>query len=126
MEAMKMEHVIAAPASGIVQSLAVARGDAVFEGRLLVLLDAADDAGHHDDERRATSISTPSGPISPKRSIDTRSASTTAGPTPSRGAARPDTAPRARTSTIWSTPGRSSNTVRSSSPLNAVVGRLRI
>ncbi len=46
MEAMKMEHVIAAPSSGIVQSLAVSAGDAVFEGRLLVLLDATDAADH--------------------------------------------------------------------------------
>ncbi len=46
MEAMKMEHVINAPSGGIVQSLAVSTGDAVFEGRLLVVLtedDATDD-----------------------------------------------------------------------------------
>jgi acetyl-CoA carboxylase carboxyltransferase component len=42
MEAMKMEHVIAAPASGIVRGIAVARGDTVFEGHALVFLEEAD------------------------------------------------------------------------------------
>jgi acetyl/propionyl-CoA carboxylase alpha subunit len=42
MEAMKMEHVIAAPASGIVRGVAVAKGDTVFEGHALVFLEEAD------------------------------------------------------------------------------------
>jgi acetyl/propionyl-CoA carboxylase alpha subunit len=48
MEAMKMEHVVAAPAGGIVQGLAVAKGDTVFEGHPLVFLEEADveAAGH--------------------------------------------------------------------------------
>jgi acetyl/propionyl-CoA carboxylase alpha subunit len=42
MEAMKMEHVVAAPASGIVRGVAVATGDTVFEGHALVFLEEAD------------------------------------------------------------------------------------
>jgi acetyl/propionyl-CoA carboxylase alpha subunit len=42
MEAMKMEHVVAAPASGIVRGVAVATGDTVFEGHALVFLEQAD------------------------------------------------------------------------------------
>jgi len=47
MEAMKMEHVIAAEAAGRVRRLAVGVGDTVFEGHVLVLVEAADvaDAG---------------------------------------------------------------------------------
>ena len=40
MEAMKMEHVIAAETSGAVLRLAVSRGDAVFAGHVLVVLEA--------------------------------------------------------------------------------------
>jgi len=42
MEAMKMEHVIAAETSGHVRRLAVARGDAVFAGHALVYLEPSD------------------------------------------------------------------------------------
>jgi len=42
MEAMKMEHVIAAETSGVVKRLAVSRGDAVFAGHVLVLLEASE------------------------------------------------------------------------------------
>jgi acetyl-CoA carboxylase carboxyltransferase component/biotin carboxyl carrier protein len=42
MEAMKMEHVISAPASGIVSTLSVSAGDAVFEHHVLLLLTLAD------------------------------------------------------------------------------------
>ncbi|HXU22673.1 MAG TPA: carboxyl transferase domain-containing protein, partial [Tepidiformaceae bacterium] len=42
MEAMKMEHVIAAEVSGRVQRLAVSIGDAVFAGHVVVLVEAAD------------------------------------------------------------------------------------
>ena len=42
MEAMKMEHVIAAETSGVVRRLAVSRGDAVFAGHVLVLLEASE------------------------------------------------------------------------------------
>src|SRR3546814_19064644 len=38
MEAMKMEHVVAAPRSGIVRSIGVSVGDAVFAGHELVVL----------------------------------------------------------------------------------------
>jgi len=46
MEAMKMEHVIAAEESGVVRRLAVARGDAVFAGHVLVVLEAAEGGAH--------------------------------------------------------------------------------
>ena len=42
MEAMKMEHVVAAQASGVVQRLGVRPGDTVFEGHPLIYLAQAD------------------------------------------------------------------------------------
>ena len=44
MEAMKMEHVIAADTAGRVRRLAVAVGDTIFEDHVLVVLDPADGA----------------------------------------------------------------------------------
>jgi len=41
LEAMKMEHVVVAPASGVVENLGVAPGDAVFEGHELLRLEEA-------------------------------------------------------------------------------------
>ena len=106
MEAMKMEHVIAAPASGIVQSLAVARGRCGIRRPTCWCCSTPPTTRAITPRRRGrTSTSTPSGPIWPKRSIVTRSVSTTAGPTPWRGGAKPATAPRARTSTISSIAG---------------------
>ena len=42
MEAMKMEHVIGAPVSGVVKSVLVGCGDTLFEGHGLVLIEPAD------------------------------------------------------------------------------------
>ena len=56
MEAMKMEHVIAAPSSGVVQSLGVTRGDAVFEGRVLALLSVDETAEHADEDAAAVDL----------------------------------------------------------------------
>src|SRR5271156_3021761 len=42
MEAMKMEHVIAADKSGIVRRITVARGDAIFEGHPLAFIEEAE------------------------------------------------------------------------------------
>jgi acetyl/propionyl-CoA carboxylase alpha subunit/acetyl-CoA carboxylase carboxyltransferase component len=42
MEAMKMEHVITADKSGIVRRVAVAKGDAVFEGHPLIFIEQAE------------------------------------------------------------------------------------
>jgi acetyl-CoA carboxylase carboxyltransferase component len=42
MESMKMEHVIAADVSGVVRRLAVAKGDAVFEGYPLAFIEEAE------------------------------------------------------------------------------------
>ena len=41
MEAMKMEHVIHSPISGIVRQITVAKGDTVFEGHPLVFIEEA-------------------------------------------------------------------------------------
>lgn len=55
MEAMKMEHVIAAECGGRVGRVGVAAGDAVFAGHLLFLIEEAEvaalesDAGEHED-----------------------------------------------------------------------------
>jgi acetyl/propionyl-CoA carboxylase alpha subunit len=56
MEAMKMEHVVAAPASGIVRGVAVARGDTVFEGHALVFLEEADVAGSAETQHAAADL----------------------------------------------------------------------
>jgi acetyl/propionyl-CoA carboxylase alpha subunit len=45
MEAMKMQHVIASPAGGIVHSLNVRPGDTVFEGHTLAFIEERDDDG---------------------------------------------------------------------------------
>jgi acetyl/propionyl-CoA carboxylase alpha subunit/acetyl-CoA carboxylase carboxyltransferase component len=45
MEAMKMEHVIAAETSGVLRAFAVAEGDTVFEGAALAFIEEADVAG---------------------------------------------------------------------------------
>jgi len=45
MEAMKMEHVIAAETSGRLRAFAVAEGDTVFEGAALAFIEEADVAG---------------------------------------------------------------------------------
>jgi acetyl/propionyl-CoA carboxylase alpha subunit/acetyl-CoA carboxylase carboxyltransferase component len=39
MEAMKMEHVVSSPISGVVRAINVSRGDTVFEGHALVFLE---------------------------------------------------------------------------------------
>ena len=51
MEAMKMEHVIAAEASGIVRRVSVARGDAVFAGHALIYLESSDTESTHVERR---------------------------------------------------------------------------
>ncbi|MFQ5418137.1 MAG: biotin carboxylase N-terminal domain-containing protein, partial [Myxococcota bacterium] len=52
MEAMKMEHVIAASVSGIVRRIDAAEGDALFEGTALAYIEAAD-VGDPTSERTA-------------------------------------------------------------------------
>ncbi len=42
MEAMKMEHVVPAPASGVVRRIGVALGDAVLEGHPIVAIEPCD------------------------------------------------------------------------------------
>src|SRR6202041_3275756 len=50
MEAMKMEHVIAADKSGIVRRITVAKGDAIFEGHPLAFIEEADVETSHEAE----------------------------------------------------------------------------
>ena len=45
MDAMKMEHVIAAEAAGIVRAVHVEAGDTLWEDQILIVLEPADDAG---------------------------------------------------------------------------------
>jgi acetyl/propionyl-CoA carboxylase alpha subunit len=47
MEAMKMEHVIAAESGGILRDYAVAAGDTVFEGAALAYIEEGEIGGHH-------------------------------------------------------------------------------
>jgi acetyl/propionyl-CoA carboxylase alpha subunit len=49
-EAMKMEHVIAAPAAGIVEDILVTSGDTIFEGDTLLHITPSDDAGTGAEE----------------------------------------------------------------------------
>jgi acetyl/propionyl-CoA carboxylase alpha subunit len=49
MEAMKMEHVVAAPVGGRVLSVEVAVGDTVFEGHALVVIEEQEVAGAHGE-----------------------------------------------------------------------------
>jgi acetyl-CoA carboxylase carboxyltransferase component len=51
LEAMKMEHEVLAETDGVVRGLAVAVGDAVEEGQLLVTLEPGGDAGANADRR---------------------------------------------------------------------------
>jgi acetyl/propionyl-CoA carboxylase alpha subunit len=51
MEAMKMEHVIAATVSGIVRQVTVAPGDTIFEGHPLVFVEAADVGAEEEDTK---------------------------------------------------------------------------
>jgi acetyl/propionyl-CoA carboxylase alpha subunit/acetyl-CoA carboxylase carboxyltransferase component len=56
MEAMKMEHVIAAEVSGIVRELTVAAGDTVFEGHPLAFLEEAEIAGAGGEQAEAVDL----------------------------------------------------------------------
>jgi acetyl-CoA carboxylase carboxyltransferase component/biotin carboxylase len=56
MEAMKMEHVIAAESSGVVKRLAVARGDAVFAGHVLIVLEASTSDRAHQTRAEAVDL----------------------------------------------------------------------
>ena len=110
MEAMKMEHVITAPVGGVVRSH---RCRARRHG---LRRPAAASCSNRPTSRREAvdgadeSTSTPSAPIWPRRSSATPLTLDEPGPTPSRGAARPASARRARTSTTSAIPAPSSST----------------
>jgi acetyl/propionyl-CoA carboxylase alpha subunit len=56
MEAMKMEHVVAAETSGLVTRLAVAVGDAVFEGHVLAVIEESAVAAVADEQAGAVDL----------------------------------------------------------------------
>ena len=56
MESMKMEHVIAAEASGIVRLVNVAAGDTVYEGHPLAFVEESEDAGGGAVEEEAVDL----------------------------------------------------------------------
>jgi acetyl/propionyl-CoA carboxylase alpha subunit/acetyl-CoA carboxylase carboxyltransferase component len=56
MEAMKMEHVIAAERSGIVRLITVAKGDAIFEGHLLAFIEETEVETTHSAEAREVDL----------------------------------------------------------------------
>ncbi|MDX2156902.1 MAG: carboxyl transferase domain-containing protein [Hyphomicrobiaceae bacterium] len=53
MEAMKMEHVVAAEAAGTVRAVHVAPADTIWEGQLLMTLEPAESAGEEADAAQA-------------------------------------------------------------------------
>ncbi|MEA2626625.1 MAG: hypothetical protein QOD06_2670, partial [Candidatus Binatota bacterium] len=59
MEAMKMEHVIAADRSGVVRRIEVAKGDAVFEGHVLAVLEETDMKAEVGDAAEAVDLDIP-------------------------------------------------------------------
>ena len=105
LEAMKMEHLVAAPCGGIVRESRARQGDTLFEGDPLAVLEPAERRGEARGATRRRSTPTPSAPISPRCWRGTPSASTTTGPTRWRGGARPASARRARTSPPSVDPG---------------------
>ena len=107
MEAMKMEHVIAADVGGHRCARSrVAVGDTVFEGHPLLFVEERRGRRRGAAPPRRPSTSTTSAPTSP-RSLERHALRPRrrAGPTPWPGAARPASAPRARTSTTSCDPG---------------------
>ncbi|MBL8555538.1 MAG: carbamoyl-phosphate synthase large subunit, partial [Phenylobacterium sp.] len=56
MESMKMEHVIAADAPGVVRLVNVAAGDTVYEGHPLAFIEQSDDAGAGAVEEEAVDL----------------------------------------------------------------------
>ncbi|HEX5293344.1 MAG TPA: carboxyl transferase domain-containing protein, partial [Streptosporangiaceae bacterium] len=56
MEAMKMEHVITAPAGGVVRAIPVAAGDAVYEGAALVFIELQEVEGAAADAADAVDL----------------------------------------------------------------------
>ncbi|MDQ3385962.1 MAG: carbamoyl-phosphate synthase large subunit, partial [Actinomycetota bacterium] len=56
MEAMKMEHLLAAPTAGVVRAVLASVGDAVLEGHALVLVDEAEGGGTAVVEEEAVDL----------------------------------------------------------------------
>jgi acetyl/propionyl-CoA carboxylase alpha subunit/acetyl-CoA carboxylase carboxyltransferase component len=58
LNAMKMEHVVLAEVAGIVRQIAIAPGETLFEGELLLLIEQRDDAGDADAAATAVDLDT--------------------------------------------------------------------
>ena len=71
MEAMKMEHVIAAPGPGVVREFTVAAGDTVFEGHAARRSSSRPRSSRRIVGREAASTSTTSAPTWPRSSSAT-------------------------------------------------------
>lgn len=56
MEAMKMEHVVAAPVAGIVRVVTVARGDTIYDGHPVLYIEAADVGGAAVEQQEAIDL----------------------------------------------------------------------
>ena len=122
LEAMKMEHVVAAPGAGIVTSLAVQAGDTVAAGALLATLDPRD---HDGPGGPGPETADPAGsaPTWTRRSGGTTSARMPTAGTRPPGVTRRAAAPPARTSRTWSTRAPSWSTGRWSSLPSGAAGR---
>ena len=127
LESMKMEHVVTAERSGVVEEVIVAIGTAVGQGEALLTLAPAAGAmatvGADDDAAVADAVARER--ISPQCSTATSALGTIIAPTRSRGVTARVAGPHGRTSPTCSTKDRSWSTGRSSSPRNAGVARSR-
>jgi len=118
LEAMKMEHVVTASASGIVRRINVRPGDMVFEGHALLFIEPSPVEAQPEEEQVSADLDR----IRPDLAeVVERHAvvPTRAVLKPWPAAARPHSAPRERTSLIYAIQDLSRNTARSPSPLNA-------
>ena len=92
LEAMKMEHEVAAPAGGVVARLAAAVGDAVAEGAVLAVVEPGEDAAPRPGRRREPDLDAIRPDLARAARAAPAAAATTPGPT--RSAARHATGQR--------------------------------
>ena len=112
MEAMKMEHVVHAEVSGVVQRLGVNAGDTVFEGHPLIYLAEARDRGAPPKAAAAPWTWIGCAPTSPRSSSARPLATTRTVPKRWPSGAKPAIAPPGRTSPTCAMKALSSSTAR--------------